>query len=109
EHNEDRQFTSQLSIPLPVIIGLNDNETELQTHELQLMGSGLNDRLTWDAGLYSSASDVDNMNSYLLFAPLGTPHNDNTTQQTGGNTKTDSRAVYAQGTYALTDRLNITA
>lgn len=109
EHNEDRQFTSQLSIPLPVIIGLNDNQTSLQTHELQLLGSAFDDRLSWVAGLYSSASDVDNFNSYLLFAPIGTPHNNNTTQQTGGNTTTDSRAVYAQGTYALTDRLNVTA
>ncbi|OYW26111.1 MAG: hypothetical protein B7Z44_17135, partial [Caulobacter sp. 12-67-6] len=109
QKNKDRQFTSQLSIPLPVIIGLNQNKTSLQTHELQLLGSAFADRLTWVTGLYSSASDVDNFNSYLLFAPVGTPHNNNTTQQTGGNTTTDSRAVYAQGTYAVTDRLNLTA
>lgn len=109
QKNKDRQFTSQLSIPLPVIIGLNQNKTSLQTHELQLLGSAFADRLTWVTGLYSSASDVDNFNSYLLFAPVGTPHNNTTTQQTGGNTTTDSRAVYAQGTYAVTDRLNLTA
>jgi len=108
QKNEDRQFTSQLSIPLPVIIGLNQNDTSLQTHELQLLGSAFEDRLTWVAGLYASANDVNNFNSYLLFAPVGTPHNNNTTQQTGGNTTTDSRAIYAQGTYALTDRLNLT-
>ncbi len=108
QENKDRQFTSQLSIPLPVIIGLNQNHTSLQTHELQLLGGAFADRLNWVAGLYSSASDVDNFNSYLLFAPVGTPHNNNTTQQTGGNTTTDSRAAYAQGTYAVTDRLNLT-
>ncbi|MDB5455452.1 MAG: TonB-dependent receptor [Caulobacter sp.] len=108
QKNKDRQFTSQLSIPLPVIIGLNQNKTSLQTHEFQLLGGAFGDRLKWVTGLYSSASDVDNFNSYLLFAPLGTPHNNNTTQQTGGATTTDSQAVYAQGTYALTDRFNVT-
>lgn len=109
QKNEDRQFTSQLSIPLPVIIGLNRNETRLVTHELQFLGEAMDERLSWVSGLYFSASDVDNFNSYLLFAPIGTPHNNNTTQQTGGLTTTDSAAIYAQGTFALTDRLNITA
>lgn len=108
QKNKDRQFTSQLSIPLPVIIGLNRNETNLKTHELQFLGTAFVDRLKWVTGVYSSSSDVDNFNSYLLFAPVGTPHNNNTTQQTGGNTTTESRAVYAQGTYAVTDRLNLT-
>lgn len=109
QKNEDRQFTSQLSIPLPVIIGLNDNETSLTTHEAQLLGTAFGERLSWVTGLYSSASDVNNFNAYLLFAPVGTPHNVNTTQQTGGNTTTDSWAVYGQGTLAVTDRLNLTA
>ncbi len=108
QKNKDRQFTSQLSIPLPVIIGLNQNHTSLQTHEFQLLGNAFSDRLKWVTGVYSSANDVNNFNSYLLFVPVGTPHNNNTTQQTGGNTKTDSWAVYGQGTYAVTDRLNVT-
>ncbi len=108
QENKDRQFTSQLSIPLPVIIGLNQNQTSLQTHEFQLLGNAFTDRLKWVTGLYASASDVNNFNSYLLFAPVGTLHNNNTTQQTGGNTTTDSWAAYAQGTYAVTDRLNVT-
>ncbi|CAN5258090.1 TonB-dependent receptor [soil metagenome] len=108
QKNKDRQFTSQLSIPLPVIIGLNQNRTSLKTHEFQLLGSAFSERLTWVTGLYASDSDVNNFNSYLLFAPVGTPHNNNTTQQTGGNTTTDSKAAYAQGTLAVTDRFNVT-
>src|SRR3546814_936471 len=47
------QFTSQLSIPLPVIVGSNESSVRRTTHELEVLGSAFDDRLDWVGGLYS--------------------------------------------------------
>ncbi|MDB5425357.1 MAG: hypothetical protein JWQ29_2773 [Phenylobacterium sp.] len=107
---QSRQLQSVLSIPLPVIIGQNAVDRSRQyTNELQVLGSSFNDRLTWQAGLYSSHSKSSGLNKFLLFAPIGTVFSDATTQQSGGDNEDRSKAAYAQGTFALTDKLNVTA
>lgn len=74
-----------------------DNETF--TQEFQLLGRAFNDRLNWILGFYY----LDEDGTYLetisaAFADL----------TSGGRTTTESTAVFAQGTYDLTDNLSIT-
>jgi iron complex outermembrane receptor protein len=109
--SSDHQLTSDLSIPLPIIIGQNDDVIGNFTQELEILGkSFFHDRLDWVAGLYYSDRWMSSKNSYLLFAPVGTPFNNLTTQQSGGPVnETRSFAEYGQGTLALTDALKFTA
>lgn len=103
------QLASQLSIPLPVIVGQNTSTISQETHELMLLGSLFAGRLEFVTGLYFSEYSSDNLNSYLLFQQPGTPLNNFTTQRSGGETHNSSSAIYAQGTLAITDRLTFTA
>ena len=103
------QFTSQLSIALPVIIGDNASKPRQTTHELEALGSAFDNRLTWVSGLYYNDTHSTGLNRYLLFVPVGTVLTDLTTQQTGGLNKQVSKAAYAQGTFSITDGLKLTA
>jgi iron complex outermembrane receptor protein len=105
----NHQLISDLSIPLPVIVGANDSHSHTVTQEGQILGKAFGDRLDWVAGVYYSSMWGPAKNTYLLFAPVGTPFNDLTTQQSGGPINdTQSLAGYAQGTFALTSRLKLT-
>jgi iron complex outermembrane receptor protein len=104
----NHQLVSDLSVPLPIIIGQNDDSTATVTQEGQLLGNLFDKRLDWVTGIYYSDMWTNSKAAYLLFAPVGTPMNDLTTQQTGGYAETRSVAGYAQGTYALTDALKLT-
>jgi iron complex outermembrane receptor protein len=106
----NHQLISDLSIPLPVIIGQNDNTAGMVTQEAQILGKSFNDRLDWVGGVYYSDGWNSSLNSYLLFQIPGTPFNNQTTQQSGGPVNnTHSLAEYAQGTVSLTDALKFTA
>jgi iron complex outermembrane receptor protein len=109
QEQRDHQRFSDLSIPLPIIVGQNDDEGGQLTQEFQVLGKSFNNRLDWVAGVYYSDSWSNSLASYLLFQPVGTPFNSMTTQQTGGP-KNDalSMAVYGQGTLSLTDALKLT-
>jgi len=107
--NKQDQFTSQLSIALPVIVGDNESKSRQHTHELEILGSMFDNRLTWVGGLYYWKNRSNSLNRYLLFAPAGTVLSDLTTQQTGGIDQQISKAVYGQATFAATDRLKLTA
>ena len=105
----NHQLISDLSIPLPVIIGQNDNTAGMVTQEAQILGKSFNDRFDWVGGVYYSDSWNSSLNSYLLFQIPGTPFNTQTTQQSGGPVNnTHSLAEYAQGTVSLTDALKFT-
>jgi iron complex outermembrane receptor protein len=106
----NHQLISDLSIPLPVIIGQNDNTAGMVTQEAQILGRSFNGRLDWVGGVYYSDGWNSSLNSYLLFQIPGTPFNTQTTQQSGGPVNnTHSLAEYAQGTVSLTDALKFTA
>jgi iron complex outermembrane receptor protein len=105
----NHQFISDLSIPLPVIVGANDSHSHTVTQEGQILGKAFGGRLDWVAGVYYSSSWGPAKNSYLLFAPVGTPFTNLTTQQSGGPVNdAESLAGYAQGTFAITNRLKFT-
>src|SRR3546814_9337724 len=44
------QFTSQLSLPLHVIVGPNESRVRRTTHDLDVFGSAYDDRLEWVGG-----------------------------------------------------------
>jgi iron complex outermembrane receptor protein len=107
--SDNHQLISDLSIPLPIIIGQNDDTIGMATQEGQILGKSFGDRLDWVAGVYYSNSWSSGLNSYLLFAQRGTPFNKLTTQQSGAPVNnTRSVAEYAQGTLNLTDALKLT-
>src|SRR3546814_13753713 len=58
------QFTSQLSIPLPVIVGSNESSVRRTTHELEVLGSAFDERLDWVGGLYYSRNSSHSKNAY---------------------------------------------
>lgn len=89
------------------ILNVYENIRQHQfSQELQASGEGFNDRLTWVTGLYYFTEDARDDNSY-----------DVALEFFGGAANfyqnllisNDSYAIYGQGTYALTDRLNLTA
>jgi iron complex outermembrane recepter protein len=104
----NHQLISDLSVPLPVIVGQNDDSTATVTQEAQVLGRLFDQRLDWVAGVYYSDVWENGRNSYLLFAPVGTPLTSEDTQQSGGYNDTRSLAGYGQGTFALTDALKLT-
>ena len=107
--SDNHQLISDLSIPLPIIIGQNDDTRGMVTQEGQILGKSFNERLDWVAGVYYSNSWSSGLNSYLLFAQRGTPFDTLTTQQSGAPVNnTRSVAEYAQGTLNLWDALNLT-
>ena len=80
-------------------------ERELFTQEFQLQGSG--EQLNWTAGVYYLDTDDRSrqprwINHDLNFGPFPI------TSDGGAETLTDSWAVFAEGTYALTDQLDLT-
>lgn len=107
-HSNTRQFQNQLSIPLPVIIGDNDSKGEQFSHELQWSGPAFSDRLQWVTGIYYLDQDIDNANYYQLFSPAGVPYSKMVSQSSGGESGTRSLAYYAQGTWSMTEKLNLT-
>lgn len=107
-HSNTRQFQNQLSIPLPVIIGDNDSKGERFSHELQWSGPAFSDRLQWVAGIYYLDQDIDNANYYQLFSPADVPYSKMVSQSSGGESGIRSLAYYAQGTWSMTEKLNLT-
>jgi iron complex outermembrane receptor protein len=74
-----------------------DNETF--TQELRLLGTAFDDRLNWILGLYYLDEDGTYIETIsAAFADL----------TSGGRTTTESKAVFAQGTYDFTDKLSMT-
>ncbi len=125
--------------PLPVtfqFLGGNDNmpiaDSSTLVEELQFQGTALEQRLTWQAGLYYektkpkkdygsqgpatiacdtstvSSSNPDDFRCNDVFASLfGLPNFGSIASNPGGVEYTN-QAVYAQGSYAFTDQLSLT-
>lgn len=78
----------------------NDMEQDQFSQEIQLSGVALDDRLNWIVGLY-------------YFEEEGTDVNDIRTSivefQSGGSIENDTKAIFSQVTYDITDDLSVTA
>ncbi|MCB1686902.1 MAG: TonB-dependent receptor [Halioglobus sp.] len=112
------------------MIGTNDDypTTDQQTvvEELQLQGTHFDDRLTWQTGLYYEKSEPDGdygaQSPAIISCDLSTASSSNpadflcnnllsqgTLQSTRGGATYENAAVYAQGTYDISDQWDVTA
>jgi iron complex outermembrane receptor protein len=85
----------------PLLIAQFDDDFQQWqfSQELQLKGTSFDDRLKWIAGGYYFKEKVDNAN-LVAFTPVSV--------LSGGLINNKSTAFFAQGTYNITDRLDIT-
>ena len=70
------------------------------SQELQLLGTAVDDRLNWIVGAFYFTEDGNNLNP-VDFAAVDI--------ESGGRFDHESRAIFAQGTFDITDRLHLTA
>lgn len=81
-----------------------DTESDVFTQELTLSGVAFDDRLDWVTGLYYDNEDGSD-GSRAAAVPAFNPGNRNVFDF---DVENESWAVFGQGTYALTDRLQLT-
>nr|ART35553.1 A21 [uncultured bacterium] len=86
----------------PILIQTTSDtwEHEQFSQELQLVGVAFDKRLNWIVGAYYSTEEGENL-SQVTF-PVAS-------FQSGGSVDNDNTAVFGQATYAVTDRLSLTA
>lgn len=85
--------------PVVVLHTRNDDTQKQFSQEFQLSGSSFNDKLQWMVGAYyfeETATD-----DYFVEIPFGEFN-------TGGEIDNDTKAVFAQATYDVTDKLSVT-
>ncbi len=75
--------------------GANRSDTTQWSQELQLLGAAFDDRLDWIAGVYLFTEEADQIVALVTDDLL--------------KINTDSVAVFGQATYALTEKLSLTA
>ena len=86
--------------PFTISQFFDDLEQEQVTQELQVLGRHFDDRLNWILGFYYFEEDGLNVN--LLDFSISS-------FRSGGFFDNSSIAIFAQGTYDITDRLHLTA
>ena len=85
--------------PVRVSYLIDIYEHEQISQEVQLLGSSFQDRLDWIAGFYYFDEEGENLNP-VRFSQVYL--------QSGGEYEADSWAVFGQGTWHVTDRLDLT-
>ena len=94
--------TSHSKLPWHVIVRTaNDYEQKQTTQELQLLGTAFDDRLEWLIGGYYLKETGKHLDVVEL--PF------NTVFDSGGTIDNESKAVFAQGTFDVTNQLSLTA
>ncbi len=86
--------------PNPGAEAKNDFDHQQFTQEVQLLGTALDARLEWIAGGYFLDEDGTNLNVVHFPAVIF---------RSGGVFETEAKAVFLQGTYDLTDAVEVTA
>jgi iron complex outermembrane receptor protein len=103
-------FDNQPALPLPIEITYQgDLGDEQMTNEVQLLGKLFDGRFNWTMGAFDLNQHNRPFNSVQLFAPVNQPFADDQNNYTNSRQKTATKAGYAQGTLAITDKLNFTA
>jgi iron complex outermembrane recepter protein len=82
-----------------------DTESDVFVQELTLGGTSIRDNLDWVVGLYYDMEDGSD-GSRAAAVPAFNPNNRNVFDF---DVENESWAVFAQGTYAMTDRMRVTA
>lgn len=85
----------------PVNLGATQDKLKQKqlSQELQLLGTAFEEQLHWVAGFYFFQEEGANVNT-IDFITVGA--------RSGGDFDNDSVALYAQGTYDLTEKLSLT-
>ncbi|MEM8983950.1 MAG: TonB-dependent receptor [Pseudomonadota bacterium] len=96
---ESQYALDQDHSPLTLFHVETDTEQDQFTQELQLLGTALDDKLQWILGAYYFEEEALYVET-ITFPPVDF--------QSGGTVDNDSVALFAQGTYDVTDRLNFT-
>lgn len=86
--------------PLPVFDDTLTQELTAISQEVQLLGNSFDNRLEWILGLYYLDEDANHREAVQAAIGFFTA---------GGDTKNESLAVFAQGTFDITDKLSLTA
>lgn len=107
-----------VGLPINVVqlktVNLADEKDRQFTQELRINGLSLSDKLNWVAGLYYSTEKVDRSESYdrtyrYLTNQQPMPGISLVSSPDFDQSATiETKAVFAQGTYAFTDKLNLT-
>jgi iron complex outermembrane receptor protein len=109
EHKTYYEFSSKTTLNLPIQVGIDQTDPETTwTNELQLQGKAFDDRLKWTVGGYDSQQKYNFFLSFALFADPTLPFDNSRNTLNEDKSTLKSRAGYAQTTYALTDKLNLT-
>lgn len=97
--NTKDYFTTDFS-GAGLIVGAIETDSDQWTQELQLTGTGFDDKLNYIVGaFYLNERATQDINWYF-FGP---------TSRSGYDTGTDSYSVFGQADYAITDQLSMTA
>lgn len=108
--SSSNQFKNQVSIDLPVQLGRNFvPDWRTTVNELQLITNLMDGRLAVTSGVFISDQRVESGNSFQLLGRVGQPFNDAMNSFNRSTSNSNSKAVYTQGTFAVTDDLNFTA
>lgn len=86
--------------PLPVFDDTLTQDMTAISQEIQLLGQSFDNRLEWILGAYYLHEDANHLED--IAASIGR-------LRAGGDTVNESIAVFAQGTFNITDKLSITA
>lgn len=103
------QIKNQTSLDLPVQFGRNTlDDGETVTHELQLLGSAFDNRLSWIGGAFHSHEETEGGRAYALFRDPDLPFSDEGSIVARQSDERTSKAIFAQLSYQLTDQLSLT-
>ena len=81
-------------------IGGSETKSDSISQEFQLLGTAINDRLNYVAGLYWFKEDSTQFWGWNFFGPMS---------QSTINTETDSIALFGEASFNITDNLKVTA
>lgn len=98
QHQRTKWLLSQANEPTPLLVDdFRDTQDQL-SDELQLQGRSFANRLDWIVGAYYAHQDETAQNGNTILKPL-------IANQLNSTSKTDSTALFAQGTYKLDEVL----
>lgn len=107
------EFFSPFNFPLNGLQGFARPDVEQWSQEIRIESLDREARLRWNAGAYWSELTTDFASGYVYgpLAPVVVSSNapSSGTDLTSGRNRSDNYAVFAQGTYALTEAFDFTA
>jgi iron complex outermembrane receptor protein len=102
-------FQSQSSLNLPLEIGCcGEPYGKTVINELQFLGRAFGGRLSWTTGVYLSDEHDKQYLSYELYGDPTLPFSDSRNILEHSTNAVNSKALYGQAIYGLTDKLNLT-